>query len=57
MISGMVVKDRTHDATLRAILGAIALGRVDSSCNVTCNIACNIDGVPTKLCKQGNLIG
>ena len=47
------IKDRTHDATLRAILRATVLGRVDTRFN----IRCNIDGVATKLCKQGNLIG
>ena len=30
--------------------------RVNTRCNITHNIKCNIDGVATKLCKQGNLI-
>ena len=47
------LKDQTHDATLRTTLCTVVLGRVDTCCNITCNI----DGVATKLCKQGNLIG
>ena len=30
--------------------------RVDTCFNIMHNIKCNIDGVTTKLCKQGNLI-
>ena len=47
------LKDWTHDVTLREILRAIVLGRVDTYCHITCNI----DYVATKLCKQRNLIG
>ena len=36
-----------------AILRAVVLERVDRRCNITCNI----DGVATKVCKQGNQIG